>query len=223
MPMMTAVRMPGMAEGTSTWTMVCHLVQPRPNDPSRYESGTAAMASVASEVTVGRIMNARTRELERMPYPVPPAHDLVQGTTIERPTSPKTTDGMPTRSSIMGRKIRLPKPGAMSTTKSDAPSAKGSERAHESRVTENDPAIIGRAPTSGTPEASFWWGFHVVPPKKEPRGIPSVTKVARPCEHTMKMRVHTRATTSATAEPVRILPRRSMPRLSVTFAMSTAW
>jgi len=66
-PMITAVRMPGMAEGTSTWTMVCHRVQPRPYDPSRYESGTAAMASVASEVTVGRIMNASTMELDRMP------------------------------------------------------------------------------------------------------------------------------------------------------------
>ncbi len=29
-PMMTAVRMPGSAEGITTWTIVCQRVQPRP-------------------------------------------------------------------------------------------------------------------------------------------------------------------------------------------------
>ena len=75
---------------------------------------------------------------------------------------------------------------------------------------------MGRAPTSGTPSAPFWCGFHVVPAKKDPSGMPSFAKVEMPLEHTMKMSVSTKTTTSMTQRPVRIWPLRSIRRLGET-------
>ena len=132
---------------------------------------------------------------------------------ILRPTRPKTTDGMPTSSSVSGWKTRVPNVGFTSTTKIALPSANGSAMRHESRVTLNEPAIMGSAPTNGIPLASFWCGFQLVPAMKLANGMPSVVKVASPRDATMKMSVSTSTATSRMHAPVMARPLRSIARL----------
>ena len=61
---------------------------------------------------------------------------------------------MPTKSSKSGWNTRRPKRGATSTTKMELPNAMGSANNVDSNVTENEPAIMGSAPTVGMPLAS---------------------------------------------------------------------
>ena len=109
---------------------------------------------------------------------------------------------MPTKSSRSGWNTRRPKRGATSTTKMALPNAMGNANSVDSSVTENEPAIMGSAPTVGMPFASSWCGFHVVPVKNEPRSIPSAVNVAIPRPATMATSVTTRSATSATHAPV---------------------
>ncbi|MCK7525260.1 MAG: hypothetical protein MZV64_50465 [Ignavibacteriales bacterium] len=48
-PMITPVRMPGIADGRTTFLMVCHLVAPRAMLPSRKELGTLLQGLLAGQ------------------------------------------------------------------------------------------------------------------------------------------------------------------------------
>lgn len=81
---------------------------------------------------------------------------------------------------MSGWNTRLPNPGATSTTKMADPTAMGRATSVERMVTENDPTIMGKAPTVGMPFASSWCGFHVVPVRKSKRLMPSTANVEMP-------------------------------------------
>ena len=110
-------------------------------------------------VMVGRIMTASTMALEKMPkpvmvWPMASAAPRTAATITVRPIRPYTTDGMPTNSSTSGWNTLRPKRGATSTTKMALPNAMGSANSVDSNVTENEPAIMGSAPTVGMPFTS---------------------------------------------------------------------
>ncbi len=62
MPRIKDAIIPDEAEGKVTSFMACHLVTPRARAPFSMCSGTASMASSATEVIVGRAMNPRMIE-----------------------------------------------------------------------------------------------------------------------------------------------------------------
>ena len=61
-----------------------------------------------------------------------------------------------------------------------AATAKGVAKAAEIKVTKNEPAIIGKAPTKGVPSSATVPGFQMLFVKKSPNDTPSVTKVDIP-------------------------------------------
>ena len=63
-PMITPVRMPGMAEGKTTFLMVCHFVAPKAILPSRRELGTLFNASWLVRIMVGMFIRPRMIEPE---------------------------------------------------------------------------------------------------------------------------------------------------------------
>ena len=82
----TAVRMPGAAAGTMTWTIVCHHVAPSARLASSSGFGTALSASVLMERIVGMIMMASTSEAASTPKPVvAPSASRRYGTSSVRP------------------------------------------------------------------------------------------------------------------------------------------
>ena len=107
-----------------------------------------------SDVIVGRIITASTIDPEKMPKPVVFDQPRHHATTIVRPIRPYTTDGMPTSNSTTGWNTVRPNLGEISTTKMADPKANGKASSVESSVTENDPTIMGSAPTVGAPDAS---------------------------------------------------------------------
>ena len=136
-----------------------------------------------------------------MPKPVVFDQPRHHATTIVRPIRPYTTDGMPTSNSTTGWNTVRPNLGEISTTKMADPKANGKASSVESSVTENDPTIMGSAPTVGAPDASAWCGFHVVPVKNAVGEMPSTKNVAKPCWATMNTSVATRSTISVTHAP----------------------
>ena len=136
-----------------------------------------------------------------MPKPVVFDQSRHHATTIVRPIRPYTTDGMPTSNSTTGWNTVRPNLGEISTTKMADPKANGKASSVESSVTENDPTIMGSAPTVGAPDASAWCGFHVVPVKNAVGEMPSTKNVAKPCWATMNTSVATRSTISVTHAP----------------------
>ena len=68
-PMITPVRMPGMAEGKTTFLMVCHFVAPRAMLPSRRELGTLFKASWLVRIMVGMFIRPKMMEPERRETP----------------------------------------------------------------------------------------------------------------------------------------------------------
>jgi len=89
-PIITPVRMPGMAEGRTTFLMVCHLVAPRAMLPSRKELGTLFKASWQVRMMVGILISPRMMEPDKRDTPK-------NRTRKARPKRPKTTDGTPLR------------------------------------------------------------------------------------------------------------------------------
>ena len=64
------VMMPGIARGNTMRSMVCHLVAPQANEPSRIERGTAASASSVATITTGKVNSASVMAAHINP-PVP--------------------------------------------------------------------------------------------------------------------------------------------------------
>ena len=60
MPSTAPVRIPDLAAGMVTRNTVCILLAPRAREAARIESGTARIEEALTEITVGRIMIART-------------------------------------------------------------------------------------------------------------------------------------------------------------------
>src|SRR5688500_1917870 len=97
-PRMTPVTMPGSADGSTTLTMLSHLLAPSDRPTSRYEAGTALIASSEVLMIVGRIMNASVRPPARIDHPKPRT-----STKKTKPNRPKMIDGTPARHSAPKR------------------------------------------------------------------------------------------------------------------------
>jgi hypothetical protein len=87
-PMITPVRMPGMAEGITTFLIVCHFVAPRAMLPSRKELGTLLRASWLVRIMVGIFIKPRIMDPDKRDTPK-------TVTKKARPKRPKTTEGTP--------------------------------------------------------------------------------------------------------------------------------
>jgi len=61
-PRMAPVRMPGVACGSTTFVIVCHLVAPRARLAWRRLSGTVFRASSAVVIITGRMSSPRVRD-----------------------------------------------------------------------------------------------------------------------------------------------------------------
>ena len=103
MPRMMAAVIPEMAAGTTTRTIVCHFVAPSAREPSRNSRGTAESASSETEMIVGSDMIPSRMEPASTHSPEGTANvTRIHSTSTSRPKNPKTTEGMPARSSITG-------------------------------------------------------------------------------------------------------------------------
>ena len=83
----------------------------------------------------------------------------------------------------------------------------------ESRVTENEPTIMGSAPYMSCS------GIQCVPVRNAMGSKPSTKNVVRPCWATMKIKVITTRATRATHAPVMVSPMFSRRRFGITLAM----
>ncbi len=61
---------PGAARGSTIRQIVCHLLAPQANEPSRIERGTAASASSVATITTGNVNRAKVSEAQSSP-PLP--------------------------------------------------------------------------------------------------------------------------------------------------------
>ena len=102
-PRIIPVKIPLLAAGRTTWAMVSQRVAPRPYEASRQDLGTAAIASAAIVVMVGKIMIARTIPAASTEKPKGIGNSFRSaGMSTVIPTKPYTTDGIPVKSSIAG-------------------------------------------------------------------------------------------------------------------------
>ena len=83
----------------------------------------------------------------------------------------------------------------------------------ESRVTENEPTIMGNAPYMSCS------GIQCCPVRNAMGSKPSTKNVVRPCSATMKIKVTTTTATSSTHAPVIPRPMFSSRRFGMMFAM----
>ncbi len=79
------VTIPGMADGSTTCLMVCHLLIPSAREDSRYSLGTARSASSLERIITGRTRRERVRDAESIEGPKPKYL-----TNSANPKSPKT-------------------------------------------------------------------------------------------------------------------------------------
>ncbi|MNN01792.1 hypothetical protein D3C81_1144200 [compost metagenome] len=87
-PSTTPVNKDGIVVGSTVRYKVCQRVAPSAYDPSFNPEGSAANASVAIDVIVGRIMIDSTVAPAAIPRPCPGNRSLYNGTITLKPTKP---------------------------------------------------------------------------------------------------------------------------------------
>ena len=98
-----------LAAGSTTENSVCIGVAPSASAPSRYSCGTALIASIVMVMTVGKIIMERMMMAASIESPLPPMEERINGTSNTSPKNPYTTDGMPAKRSMQGRRMRCPR------------------------------------------------------------------------------------------------------------------
>ena len=87
-PRITAVIIPGSADGKIIWRIVCQWVDPRPNAASLYSPGTALIASWETDIIVGNIITDKIKAAVNTLNPVPPKCWRTTGTNTVKPKNP---------------------------------------------------------------------------------------------------------------------------------------